>query len=52
MYNKMSDNKIMQKFNEISWNVFKKLKQLLKKLRINFMQVKCGQILIKTYSSF
>ncbi len=43
---------ILQKFEDISWNILKKLKQLLKIFCVNFMQVKYGQILIKTYTSF
>ncbi len=33
-------------------NILKKLKQLLKKFCVHFVQVKCGQIFIKIYSPF
>ncbi len=32
---------ILREFKEISWNILKKLKQLLKKFCVNFVQVKC-----------
>ncbi len=38
----------LQEFKEI----LNKLKQLLKKFYANLVQVKCGQILIKTYTAF
>ncbi len=31
---------------------FKETQQLLKKFGVNFVQVKCGQILIETYTPF
>ncbi len=43
---------ILQEFKEISWNIFKKPEQLLKKFCVNYIQVKCRQILIQTYPSF
>ncbi len=43
---------IFQEFKEISWNILKKLKQLLKKFYLSFVHVKCMKILIKTYFLF
>ncbi len=43
---------IVQKFKEISWNIKKKPELVFKKLWVIFMQVKYGQILIKTYPFF
>ncbi len=42
----------LQKFKEISWNILKKFRQLLKKCCINFLQAKCGKIFIKIYPPF
>ncbi len=38
---------ILQEFKEISWNNLKKLKQLLNKFSVKFVQLYWGQILIK-----
>ncbi len=37
---------------EISRNIIKELKQLLKKICVNFVLVKCGRIFIKVYPLF